>query len=92
MKYLINTTEVYRFDNEVEAQRYVDELKGRGLDVVSSTIQRKERKQKGEIVDEWTRLTVKINYNDEKEPESSYYANEAVDGYDIEKGDINSEF
>ena len=92
MKYLINTTEVYRFDKETEAQHYVDDLKRKGLDVVSSTIQKKERKQKGEVVDEWIRLTVKINYNDEKEPESTYYANEATDGYDIEKGDINSEF
>lgn len=92
MKFLITTTEVYRCDDENEAQAFIEQLKRRGNDIVSSTIQKKERKVKGEIVDEWVRLTIKTNYNDEKEPESSYYANETADGYDIERGDINSEF
>ena len=61
MKFLITTTEVYRCDDENEAQAFVEQLKRRGNDIVSSTIQKKERKVKGEIVDEWVRLTIKTN-------------------------------
>ena len=68
MKYLVNKTEIYRCDSEKEAKDFVQNLKDGGHCVVSSTIQVKERKQKGEIVDEWIRLTVKTVYNDEKEP------------------------
>ena len=72
MKYLINKTEIYRCDSEAEAKAFVEELKEEGLCVVSSTIQMKERKQKGEVVDEWIRLTVKTVYNDEKDPMDPY--------------------
>ena len=72
MKYLINKTEIYRCDSETEAKAFIEELKDAGLCVVSSTIQMKERKQKGEVVDEWIRLTVKTVYNDEKDPTDPY--------------------
>lgn len=89
MKFLITTTEVYRCDDENEAQLFVDQLKRKGNDIVSSTIQKKERKVKGEIVDEWVRLTIKTNYNDEKEPcDPEEYSRTN----DEEKGDMNSEF
>ena len=89
MKFLITTTEVYRCDDENEAQLFVDQLKRKGNDIVSSTIQKKERKVKGEIVDEWVRLTIKTNYNDEKEPcDPEEYGGTN----DEEKGDMNSEF
>ena len=52
-------------------------------------IQKKERKVKGEIVDEWVRLTIKTNYNDEKEPcDPEEYG--GANGE--EKGHMNSEF
>ena len=69
MKYLITRTDIYRCDTEEEAKSFLQELKDGGLCVISSTIQMKEKKQKGEVVDEWTRLTVKTVYNDEKEPD-----------------------
>lgn len=72
MKYLVNKTEIYRCDTEEEAKAFIEELKEQGLYVVTSTIQMKERKQKGEVVDEWIRLTVKTVYNDEKEPDFPY--------------------
>ena len=72
MKYLINKTEIYRCDTEDEANAFVQDLKDAGNCVVSSTIQMKERKQKGEVVDEWIRLTIKTVYNDEKEPDFPY--------------------
>lgn len=83
MKYLINKTEIYRCDTEEEAKAFIEELKAQGLCVVSSTIQMKERKQKGDVVDEWIRLTVKTVYNDEKEPDFPY--SEEYNGCD--KGD-----
>lgn len=89
MKFLITTTDIYRCDNEVEAQIFIEELKQKGNIIVSSTIQKKERKVKGEIVDEWVRLTVKTVFNDEKDPDYPY-----IEGNEqhIEKGDINNEF
>ena len=85
MKFLITTTDIYRCDNEAEAQLFIEELKNRGLDIISSTIQKKERKQKGEVIDEWTRLTVKINYNDEKEPVDEYFGSMADESEDWDK-------
>ena len=83
MKYLISKTEIYRCDSETEAKAFIEDLKEEGHCVVSSTIQMKERKQKGEVVDEWIRLTVKTVYNDEKEPENPYVTIDAIN----ERGD-----
>lgn len=84
MKYLITRTDIYRCDTEEEAKAFIQDLKDAGNCVISSTIQMKDRKQKGEVIDEWTRLTVKTVYNDEKEPDTPFetcnsdkeYANE----------------
>lgn len=67
MKYLIETTEVYRVDSEEEAKVIIEEAKK------TSTLKKyncvsKERKQKGEIVDSWYRLTLTKAWDDEKEP------------------------
>lgn len=67
MKYLIETTEVYRVDSEEEAKTIIEEAKK------TSTLKKyncvsKERKQKGEIVDSWYRLTLTKAWDDEKEP------------------------
>lgn len=67
MKYLIETTEVYRVDSEEEAKIIIEEAKK------TSTLKKyncvsKERKQKGEIVDSWYRLTLTKAWDDEKEP------------------------
>lgn len=68
-KYLINETKVYRFDTDKEAQNFVNGCKKSGYEVISSKIERRSKKAKGEIIDEWTRLTLKLKYNDEKEPD-----------------------
>ena len=67
MKYLIETTEVYRCDSENEAKQLIEDAKR------TSTLKKyncvsKERKQKGEIVDEWYRLTLTKVWDSEKEP------------------------
>lgn len=70
MKYLLTRTDVFRCDTEQEAEQFLTQLKNSGeYDVNSSTITKRELKQKGEVVDEWVRLTVKKIYNSEKEPE-----------------------
>ena len=52
MKYLINTTEVYRFSAEDEATDFIEKAKQEpGYTLTKSTVEYKERKQKGEVID-----------------------------------------
>ena len=54
MKYLINTTEVYRVDSEAEAAQLINDAKQEsGYILGKYTSQYKERKQKGEIIDSY---------------------------------------
>ena len=67
MTYLIETTEVYRCDSENEAKTLIEEAKR------TSTLKKyncvaKEKKQKGEVIDSWYRLTLVKVWDDEKEP------------------------
>lgn len=70
MKYLIETTEIYRVDNEDEAKVVVEEAK-RTSTVSKYNCVYKSRKQKGEIVDEWYKVSITKKWTDEKEPDSS---------------------
>lgn len=84
MKYLITQTDVYRCDSEKEAEDFLKVLKNDySFEVVSSKMEKREMKQKGEIIDEWIRLTVKKKFNDEKEPYIPFYDNEL--GRDVDK-------
>ena len=67
MKYLIETTEVYRVDNEDEIKNVVEEAK-RTSTVVKHNYTYKCKKQKGEIVDEWYKVSITKKWDDEKEP------------------------
>lgn len=69
MKYLIETTEVYRVDTEDECRAIVEEAKKTSL-VSKYSATKKERKQKGEVVDEWYKLSITKKWTDEKEPDS----------------------
>lgn len=69
MKYLCEVTEKYRIDNETEAKAFIEEQKkdaNYALKKYSS--ERKERKAKGEIVDEWMQVILVKTFNDPKEP------------------------
>lgn len=67
MKYLIDTTEIYRVDSEVEADQLLETAKAsRVLNKYSCVY--KERKQKGEIIDSWYRVTLNKKFTDEKDP------------------------
>lgn len=68
-KYLISTTETYRADTEFEAQELIEQAKQQDEFILTKyTSQKKERTSKGEIIDEWIRVTLTKNFCDEKEP------------------------
>lgn len=71
-KHLISVTEVYRVDNEDQAAKLIEEAKNSNQYILSKySSVHKERKQKGEVIDEWYRLTLTKVFDDEKEPISS---------------------
>lgn len=67
MKYLIDTTEIYRVDSEAEADQLLETVKASGVLNKYSCVY-KERKQKGEIIDSWYRVTLNKKFTDEKDP------------------------
>lgn len=68
-KYLISVTETYRVDSEAEAAVLIDEAKkDNKYDLKKYTSQKKEKKQKGEVVDEWHQVVLTKIFDDEKEP------------------------
>ncbi len=67
MKYLIDTTEIYRVDSEAEADQLLEIAKASGVLNKYSCVY-KERKQKGEIIDSWYRVTLNKKFTDEKDP------------------------
>lgn len=72
MKYLLETTECYRVDNEATAQEIINEAKASNQYVLKKyTTQYKERKAKGEVVDAWYKVTLVKGFTDEKEPEGT---------------------
>ena len=70
MKYLLNTTEIYRVDTEAEATELINEAKNDSNYILSkySSVKR-EQKAKGEVIDEWYKVTLVKTFNAEKEPE-----------------------
>lgn len=68
-KYLINTVETYRVDSEGEAAALIEEAKKSNKYTLSkySSVY-KERKQKGEVIDAWYRVSLTKVFDDEKEP------------------------
>ena len=70
MKYLLGTTEVYRLDSESEANTLLEDAKQEG-NLSKYSCVHKERKSKGEVIDEWYRVTLTKTFTDEKEPDQS---------------------
>ena len=69
-KYLITTTEVYRVDDEIEVQNLIEEAKHDPMyTLIKYNREYKEKKSKGETVDEWYKVTLVKSFNNEKEPE-----------------------
>ena len=69
-KYLLNVTEVYRVDREEEAIQMIQDAKDSSeYTLIKQSYTYKERKQKGEVVDSWWKLSITKQFTDEKEPE-----------------------
>ena len=66
MKILMKTTDVYRVDNEDEAMRLIEEFKSNqnseGYTLTKSGYVLKNKKSKGEIIDEWAVVTVEKTF------------------------------
>ena len=72
-KYLVSTTETYRVDTERESAEAIEEAKKDTTYVLGKyTNEHKERKSKGEVVDEYWKLTLTKLFNDIKEPNNVY--------------------
>lgn len=70
MKYLTKVTEEYRVSSEEEATNLIEEAKKSSIyNLNKYTSQHKERKQKGEVIDSWWKVTLTKEFTDEKEPE-----------------------
>ena len=78
-KYLVSATEVYRVDNEESAAALIDEAKAETKYILAKySSVKKEKKAKGEIVDEWYQVTLVKKFNDEKGPISNIDVNYEV--------------
>lgn len=72
MRYLLETTENYRVSNEDEAKQLIEDAKSSNQYMLKKyTTQYKERKQKGEVVDAWYKVTLVKGFTDEKEPDGT---------------------
>lgn len=71
MKYLVETTEIYRVDQESEAKELIESAKqGKQYILKKYSSQYKEKKAKGEVVDAWYKVVLVKEFNSEKEPET----------------------
>ena len=69
MRYLVQTTEVYRADTDAEAQGLITEAKSASEYVLAKySSEKKEVKAKGEIIDEYYKVSLTKLFTDIKEP------------------------
>ena len=70
-KYLIQTIETYRADTESEAEQLIADAKASyEYELKRHNAEKKEVKQKGEIVDEYWKVSLTKKFTDEKLPSS----------------------
>lgn len=68
-KYLCSVVETYRVDSEAEADELIEQARKSNIfDLKKSSIQKKEVKSKGEIVDEYILLSLTKDIQNPKEP------------------------
>lgn len=71
--FLITTTETYRVLSEHAAQELIDAAKADGTyELVKYNCEHKEKKAKGDVVDDWYRVILTKRFNNELEPENRY--------------------
>lgn len=80
IKYLVSTTEVYRVNNEKDAEALIAQAKAEpSCELVKYHCEKKEKKSKGEVDDTWYKVTLVKAFNDEKEPISFVSINYEVE-------------
>ena len=68
-KYLITVTEVYRVDTESEVEAAIAEAKADdSFTLTKYNREYKERKQKGEVIDSYYKLSLVKAFTEEKDP------------------------
>ena len=71
MRYLIQTVETYRADTEAEAQGIIAEAKSAAeYNLTKYASEKKEVKAKGEVIDEYFKVTLTKVFTDIKEPDA----------------------
>ncbi len=71
MKYLTKVVETYWVASENEAAKIIEEAKqDRKFVLVKYEATHKEKKSKGEVIDEWVRVTLYKSFNDEAQPDA----------------------
>lgn len=80
MVYLIKTTNVYRVPTVQDALNLRKELETEGGELTSFKYATKYIKQKGEIIEEYQLVTATLQFNEEKEPESSIRESYGTEG------------
>ena len=80
MKYLCQTQEIYRVDSESEATALIEEAKKDSrFTLLKSATEYQTTKAKGEIIDEYWKVTLTKNFTDLKNPDCSASVNYFVD-------------
>lgn len=70
MRYLIQTVETYRADSEAEAKGVIEEAKSAGeYTLTKYSSEQKEVKAKGEVIDEYYKVTLTKSFTNIKEPD-----------------------
>ena len=71
MRYLIQIVETYRADTEAEAQGIITEAKEAGEYTLTKQVsEKKEVKAKGEVIDEYYKVTLTKVFTNIKEPDA----------------------
>lgn len=82
-KYLISTVETYRVDTEEQVEQIFEEAKNATEYTLSKYgCTYKELKQKGDVIDDWYRVTLTKVFTNEKEPDRSVDINYGTGGYE----------
>lgn len=72
-KVLMRTTEIWRVDTEAEAQEVIFNAFSSGGELTKKVVEVKQRKSKGQVIDENLKVTTQVDYasqfGDEGEPE-----------------------
>lgn len=80
-KYLVSVCEKYRIDTEEEALKFIESAKNcSNYELTKYSTQKKCKKMKGEIIDEWIQVTLTKQFNDEKDPVDSITVSYDIDG------------